>query len=311
MIHLVTGGAGFLGSHLIEALLSDSATDRVIALDNFFTGRHQNISGFDGRLEIVRHDVCEPFHVECDRIWHLACPAAPIHYARNPARTILAAVLGTKHALDLARETGARLLLTSTSEVYGDPQVHPQPEHYRGNVDPWALRSCYDEGKRAGETLCHAYQQQWGVAVRVARVHNTYGPRMQWDDGRVVPAFLKAALSDMPLQIHSDGQQTRSFCYVDDMIDGLLRLMASSLRGPVNLGSDDEVTIYKLAESIVRLVGSRSPIQTGEAHPVGNDPARRPPGHDRAREHGWSACTSLEGGLAATIAWARASAGRP
>ena len=304
MIHVVTGGAGFLGSHLVDRLLHDNPHNRVVVLDNFFTGAYDNLT-VDRHVEVVRHDVCVPFHVECDFIWHLACPAAPVHYVRNPARTLRTAVLGTLNALDLARETGARLLVASTSEIYGDPTEHPQRESYQGCVDPWALRSVYDEGKRAAETACFAYAKQRNVQVRIVRIFNTYGPRMARSDGRVIPAFIDAALHGKPIELQNGGAQTRSFCYVDDLVDGLVRFMSSSVEGPVNLGNPCEVAVRDLAQQIIDITKSTSSIVVAD-HPIGNDPQRRCPDIVRARELlGWEPKVTLRDGLERMIAWAR------
>ena len=244
-IHLVTGGAGFLGSHLIDRLMEGG--DEVICLDNYFTGRKANITRWIGHphFELIRHDVTEPIKLEVDRIWHLACPASPIHYQFNPVKTAKTSFLGTYNMRGLARRVGARLLLASTSEVYGDPEVHPQPESYWGSVNPIGVRSCYDEGKRIAETLCFDYQRMNGVEVRVARIFNTYGPRMQPDDGRVVSNFIMQALWNRPLTIYGDGSQTRSFCFVDDLIKGMIKLMNSEICTPVNIGNPHVVFFSK------------------------------------------------------------------
>src|SRR5512137_877642 len=241
---LVTGGAGFLGSHLCERLISGG--NEVVCLDNLFTGRRDNIAPLldDHRFEFVRHDVTEPIILEVDEVYHLACPASPVHYQRNPVRTIRTAVEGTLNMLELAREVNARILITSTSEVYGDPEVHPQPETYWGHVNPIGDRSCYDEGKRCAEALAVSYARQYDVAVRIARLFNTYGPRLYENDGRVISNFILQALHGEPLTVYGEGMQTRSFCYVDDTIDGLVRLMASEHgSAPVNIGSQFEFTM--------------------------------------------------------------------
>ena len=299
-IHLVTGGAGFLGSHLIDRLMEDG--DEVICLDNYFTGRKANIARWIGhpRFELIRHDVTEPIKLEVDRIWHLACPASPIHYQFNPVKTAKTSFLGTYNMLGLARRVGARLLLASTSEVYGDPEVHPQPEHYWGSVNPIGVRSCYDEGKRIAETLCFDYQRMNGVEVRVARIFNTYGPRMLPDDGRVVSNFIVQALRGEPLTLYGDGSQTRSFCYVSDLIDGLIRLMNGDHTGPINLGNPDEFTIRELAELVRIQINPK--LQLVEKPLPQDDPQQRQPAIDLAREQlNWQPTCSLEQGLAPTI----------
>ena len=299
-IHLVTGGAGFLGSHLIDRLMEDG--DEVICLDNYFTGRKANIARWIGhpRFELIRHDVTEPIKLEVDRIWHLACPASPIHYQFNPVKTAKTSFLGTYNMLGLARRVGARLLLASTSEVYGDPEVHPQPENYWGSVNPIGVRSCYDEGKRIAETLCFDYQRMNGVEVRVARIFNTYGPRMLPDDGRVVSNFIVQALRGEPLTLYGDGSQTRSFCYVSDLIDGLIRLMNGDHTGPINLGNPDEFTIRELAELVRIQINPK--LQLVEKPLPQDDPQQRQPAIELAREQlNWQPTVSLEQGLAPTI----------
>ena len=299
-IHLVTGGAGFLGSHLIDRLMEDG--DEVLCLDNYFTGRKSNIARWIGhpRFELIRHDVTEPIKLEVDRIWHLACPASPIHYQFNPVKTAKTSFLGTYNMLGLARRVGARLMLASTSEVYGDPEVHPQPENYWGSVNPIGVRSCYDEGKRIAETLCFDYQRMNGVEVRVARIFNTYGPRMLPDDGRVVSNFIVQALRGEPLTLYGDGSQTRSFCYVSDLIDGLIRLMNGDHTGPINLGNPDEFTIRELAELVRIQINPK--LQLVEKPLPQDDPQQRQPAIDLAREQlNWQPTVSLEQGLAPTI----------
>ena len=299
-IHLVTGGAGFLGSHLIDRLME--AGDEVICLDNYFTGRKANIARWIGhpRFELIRHDVTEPIKLEVDRIWHLACPASPIHYQFNPVKTAKTSFLGTYNMLGLARRVGARLLLASTSEVYGDPEVHPQPESYWGSVNPIGVRSCYDEGKRIAETLCFDYQRMNDVEVRVARIFNTYGPRMLPDDGRVVSNFIVQALRGEPLTLYGDGSQTRSFCYVSDLIEGLICLMNGDHTGPINLGNPDEFTIRELAE-LVR-IQINPELQLVERPLPQDDPQQRQPAIDLARQQlNWQPTVSLEQGLAPTI----------
>ena len=299
-IHLVTGGAGFLGSHLIDRLME--AGDEVICLDNYFTGRKANIARWIGhpRFELIRHDVTEPIKLEVDRIWHLACPASPIHYQFNPVKTAKTSFLGTYNMLGLARRVGARLLLASTSEVYGDPEVHPQPESYWGSVNPIGVRSCYDEGKRIAETLCFDYQRMNDVEVRVARIFNTYGPRMLPDDGRVVSNFIVQALRGEPLTLYGDGSQTRSFCYVSDLIEGLIRLMNGDQTGPINLGNPNEFTIRELAE-LVR-IQINPELQLVEKPLPQDDPQQRQPAIDLAcQQLDWQPTVSLEQGLAPTI----------
>ena len=299
-IHLVTGGAGFLGSHLIDRLME--AGDEVICLDNYFTGRKANIARWIGhpRFELIRHDVTEPIKLEVDRIWHLACPASPIHYQFNPVKTAKTSFFGTYNMLGLARRVGARLLLASTSEVYGDPEVHPQPERYWGSVNPIGVRSCYDEGKRIAETLCFDYQRMNGVEVRVARIFNTYGPRMLLDDGRVVSNFIVQALRGEPLTLYGDGSQTRSFCYVSDLVEGLIRLMDCESTGPINLGNPEEFTIRELAELVRQQIKPDLPLV--EKPLPQDDPRQRQPAIDLARQQlDWQPTVSLEQGLAPTI----------
>ena len=299
-IHLVTGGAGFLGSHLVDRLME--AGDEVICLDNYFTGRKANIARWIGhpRFELIRHDVTEPIKLEVDRIWHLACPASPIHYQFNPVKTAKTSFLGTYNMLGLARRVGARLLLASTSEVYGDPEVHPQPEAYWGAVNPIGVRSCYDEGKRIAETLCFDYQRMNRVEVRVARIFNTYGPRMLLDDGRVVSNFIVQALRGEPLTLYGDGSQTRSFCYVSDLVEGLIRLMNGESTGPINLGNPEEFTIRELAELVRQQIKPDLPLV--EKPLPQDDPRQRQPAIDLARQQlDWQPTVSLEQGLAPTI----------
>ena len=299
-VHLVTGGAGFLGSHLIDRLMD--AGEEVICLDNYFTGRKSNIFRWIGhpRFELIRHDVTEPIKLEVDRIWHLACPASPIHYQFNPVKTAKTSFLGTYNMLGLARRVGARLLLASTSEVYGDPQVHPQPESYWGSVNPIGIRSCYDEGKRIAETLCFDYQRMSGVEVRVARIFNTFGPRMLLNDGRVVSNFIVQALRGESLTLYGGGKQTRSFCYVSDLVEGLIRLMNSDLSGPINLGNPDEFTILQLAELVRDQINPS--LELIDKPLPQDDPQQRQPLIDLAQQHlGWQPTVSLVEGLAPTI----------
>ena len=302
--NLITGGAGFLGSHLVDRLME--AGEEVICIDNFYTGRKDNIRHWLGHpnFELIRHDVTEPIRLEVDRIWHLACPASPVHYQSNPIKTAKTSFLGTYNMLGLARRVGARLLLASTSEVYGDPEVHPQPESYRGCVNTIGIRSCYDEGKRIAETICFDYQRMHGTEIRVMRIFNTYGPRMLPDDGRVVSNFIVQALQGLPLTLYGDGSQTRSFCYVDDLIEGMIRLMNGDHTGPINIGNPGELTIRQLAERV------RDRIQPGldlTIQPLPqDDPLQRQPVIDLARELlGWEPKVSLDEGLEPTIAYFR------
>ncbi len=303
---LVTGGAGFLGSHLCQRLLEDDCY--VICLDNYFTGRKRNIFHLmeDKRFELLRHDLVNPIFLEVDEIYNLACPASPIHYQYNPVKTTKTSVMGAINMLGLAKRVKAKILQASTSEVYGDPGVHPQPESYWGHVNPIGRRACYDEGKRCAETLFFDYHRQNGVNIRVARIFNTYGPRMHPGDGRVVSNFILQALNNEPITIFGDGSQTRSFCYVEDMIEGLIRMMAAPdhLTGPLNLGNPVEYGIGELAETIVRLSGSESRI-IHQPLPE-DDPKRRRPEISLAREAlGWEPKVGLEEGLGMTIAYFR------
>ena len=298
--NLVTGGAGFLGSHLCDRLME--AGEEVICLDNYFTGRKANIIQWIGhpRFELIRHDVTEPIRLEVDRIWHLACPASPVHYQFNPVKTAKTSFLGTYNMLGLARRVGARLLLASTSEVYGDPEVHPQPETYRGCVNTIGIRSCYDEGKRIAETLCFDYQRMHDLEIRVMRIFNTYGPRMLPDDGRVVSNFIVQALQGKNLTLYGDGSQTRSFCYVDDLIEGMIRLMNGTNCGPVNIGNPNEFTIRQLAE-LVRTKINPS-IELIELPLPSDDPLQRQPVISLAQnELGWQPIVQLDEGLNETI----------
>ena len=298
---LVTGGAGFIGSHMIDRLMQ--AGHDVICLDNFFTGHKRNIQHWFGNpnFELVRHDITEPIRLEVDQIYHLACPASPVHYQYNPVKTIKTNVMGTLNMLGLAKRIKARFLLASTSEVYGDPEVHPQSEDYRGNVNTIGIRSCYDEGKRVAETLAFDYHRQNGVDIRVARIFNTYGPRMLENDGRVVSNFVGQALKDIPLTVYGDGSQTRSFCYVDDLVEGLIRLMNGDFIGPVNLGNPSEYTILQLAQTIQKMVNPDAELRF-ETLPQ-DDPKRRKPDITRAKTHfNWEPTISLQDGLEKTIA---------
>ncbi|RZM76137.1 UDP-glucuronic acid decarboxylase family protein [Leptolyngbya iicbica] len=293
---LVTGGAGFIGSHIVDRLMQ--AGHDVICLDNFFTGHKRNIQHWFGNpnFELIRHDITEPIRLEVDQIYHLACPASPVHYQYNPVKTIKTNVMGTLNMLGLAKRIKARFLLASTSEVYGDPEVHPQPEDYRGNVNTIGIRSCYDEGKRVAETLAFDYHRQNGVDIRVARIFNTYGPRMLENDGRVVSNFVGQALRGIPLTVYGDGSQTRSFCFVDDLVEGLIRLMNGDCIGPVNLGNPGEYTILQLAQTVQQMVNPGAELQY-EPLPQ-DDPKRRQPDITRAQTHlGWQPTVPLEVGL--------------
>jgi UDP-glucuronate decarboxylase len=294
---LVTGGAGFLGSHLCERLLKDG--HEVICLDNFFSGKRQNIAHLvpNPNFELIRHDVVEPILLEVDRIFHLACPASPVHYQYNPVKTIKTSVMGTINMLGLAKRVRARILLTSTSEVYGDPEEHPQTESYWGHVNPIGVRSCYDEGKRVAECLMMDYHRQNNVDIRIVRIFNTYGPRMAINDGRVVSNFCVAALRGENLEIFGDGKQTRSFAYVDDMIDALVRMMNQEQHiGPINIGNPDEFTIKELAKMAIDLARSSSKVVIKPARP--DDPVRRRPNIELAKKIlGWQPTTPLMSGL--------------
>jgi len=303
---LVTGGAGFLGSHLIDRLLGMG--HEVLCADNLFTGTKRNIEHLHGhpRFEFVRHDVTFPLYVEVDEIYNLACPASPIHYQHDPVQTTKTSVHGAINMLGLAKRLKCRILQASTSEVYGDPAVHPQTEDYWGNVNPIGPRSCYDEGKRCAETLFFDYHRQNGVQIKVARIFNTYGPRMHPFDGRVVSNFIVQALKGEPITLYGDGSQTRSFCFVDDLIDGLIRLMESepAFTGPVNLGNPDEFSMRQLAELVLAETGSTSPIMT---RPLpADDPKQRQPNITLARERlGWAPTIALRDGLKSTVAYFR------
>jgi UDP-glucuronate decarboxylase len=302
---LITGGAGFLGSHLAEFLLGRG--EDVICIDNFFSGNKDNIRHLldHSYFELIRHDVIHPLFIEVDQIYHLACPASPIHYQQNPIKTVKTNVMGTINMLGLAKRIKARILLASTSEVYGDAQVHPQTETYWGNVNPIGVRSCYDEGKRVAETLMKDYSRQNGVDIRIARIFNTYGPRMALDDGRVVSNFIVQALRGDDLTVYGDGSQTRSFCFVSDLITALAALMNTpDLQGPVNLGNPGEFTVQELAEKVLRLTGSRSRIAL---RPLpADDPVRRCPDISLARAKlGWEPRVGLEDGLKRTIEYFR------
>jgi UDP-glucuronate decarboxylase len=306
---LVTGGAGFLGSHLCERLLRDG--HEVICLDNFYSGKRINVSHLLGnsRFELVRHDIVEPVLLEVDRIFHLACPASPVHYQYNPVKTIKTSVLGTINMLGMAKRVKARILLTSTSEVYGDPEQHPQKESYWGNVNPIGIRSCYDEGKRVAECLMMDYHRQNNVDIKIVRLFNTYGPRMAINDGRVVSNFCVAALKGVDIPIYGDGKQTRSFAYVDDTIDGIVRMMETSeFSGPVNIGNPDEFTVLELARLTLELTQSSSKLMHNPAPP--DDPVRRRPDISLAREKlQWEPKVPLREGLSKTIDYFREELG--
>ena len=302
--NLVTGGAGFLGSHLVDHLME--AGEEVICLDNYFTGRKANIYKWleNPKFELIRHDIIEPIQLEVDRIWHLACPASPVHYQSNPIKTAKTSFLGTYNMLGLANRVNARILFASTSEVYGDPEIHPQPESYRGCVNTIGIRSCYDEGKRVAESLCFDYQRMHGTEIRVMRIFNTYGPRMLQDDGRVVSNFITRALKGEPITLYGDGSQTRSFCYVDDLIDGMIKFMNSNITGPVNIGNPEEFTIRELAELILKKVNIDLKIKTAPLPE--DDPLRRRPNIDLAKAKlEWMPKINLSNGLDKTISYFR------
>ena len=303
---LVTGGAGFLGSHLCESLLESG--NEVLCVDNFYTGSKDNIVHLldNPRFELMRHDVTFPLYVEVDKILNFACPASPVHYQKNPVQTIKTSVHGAINMLGLAKRTGATILQASTSEVYGDPEVHPQPEEYWGKVNPIGIRSCYDEGKRCAETLFFDYHREFGVDIKVIRIFNTYGPRMQPDDGRVVSNFIIQALTGKDITIYGDGSQTRSFCYVDDLVSGILGYLgtAKNITGPINLGNPSEFTMLELAETVIRLTNSSSQIVF---QPLpSDDPQRRKPQIELAKSLlGWEPKIALETGLMRTIEYFR------
>ncbi len=301
---LITGGAGFLGSHLVEELLKRG--NEVLVVDNFFTGTKRNLTHVlsDPNLELMRHDVTFPLYVETDQIYNLACPASPVHYQYDPVQTTKTSVHGAINMLGLAKRTGARILQASTSEVYGDPEVHPQPENYWGSVNPIGIRSCYDEGKRCAETLFFDYHRQHKLDIKVVRIFNTYGPRMHPNDGRVVSNFIVQALRGKDITIYGDGQQTRSFCYVDDLIDAMVKMMNSDdgFTGPVNIGNPAEFSMLQLAETVLRLSGSKSKITH---HPLpSDDPKQRQPTIELAKTKlGWQPKVDLEEGLKETISY--------
>ena len=301
---LVTGGAGFLGSHLCERLVGEGHD--VLCVDNYFTGSKDNVGALigDPRFEMMRHDVCFPLYVEVDEIYNLACPASPIHYQHDPVQTTKTSVSGAINMLGLAKRLRAKIFQSSTSEVYGDPNIHPQTEAYRGNVNPIGPRACYDEGKRCAETLFFDYHRQHKLRIRVARIFNTYGPRMHPNDGRVVSNFIVQALKNEPITLYGDGSQTRAFCYVDDLIEGFVRLMgaADDVTGPINLGNPVETTVAELAQKIIQLTGSRSKLEHRPL-PV-DDPVQRCPDIGRAKSVlGWEPKVPLETGLKRTIAF--------
>jgi UDP-glucuronate decarboxylase len=306
---LVTGGAGFIGSHLLEALMDRG--DFVLCLDNLFTGAKSNIDRYMNhpRFEFIRHDVVVPILLEVDEIYHLACPASPVHYQNNPIKTLKTSVLGTMNMLGLAKRTRSRILLSSTSEVYGDPEIHPQTESYLGNVNPVGPRACYDEGKRAAETLMIGYRDYNNVDVAIARIFNTYGPRMLPNDGRVVSNFICQALRGEDLTVYGDGSQTRSFCFVSDMVAGLMKLMDSGESGPVNLGNPYEVTVGELAEQVLQMIPEADSQIVHKELPQ-DDPVRRRPDITLAeRLLGWSPTVALADGLQSTIAYFREQVG--
>jgi len=302
---LVTGGAGFLGSHICESLLEQG--HEVICLDNFFTGNKQNVSHLKdyANFELLRHDVIDPFKVEVDRIYNMACPASPVHYQYNPIKTVKTSVMGAINCLGLAKRVGARILQASTSEVYGDPEIHPQPESYRGNVNPIGTRACYDEGKRCAETLFFDYHRENQVDIRVVRIFNTYGPRMAPDDGRVVSNFIVQALKGEDLTIYGDGSQTRSFCFVDDLVEAILRTMEQEETvGPINIGNPVEFTIRELAEQVLKQVGSSSKLV--EMPLPSDDPTQRKPDISLAKKVlGWEPKVQLAEGLERAIPYFR------
>lgn len=303
---LITGGAGFLGSHLCERLLNDG--NDIICLDNFFTGSKDNVASLLDKpnFELVRHDITFPLYVEVDQIYNLACPASPVHYQHDPVQTTKTSVHGAINMLGLAKRTKARIFQASTSEVYGDPEVHPQPESYWGKVNPIGIRSCYDEGKRCAETLFFDYHRQHNLDIKVARIFNTYGPRMHPNDGRVVSNFIVQALKGEDITIYGNGQQTRSFCYVDDLIEGFVRLMNTEpgFTGPVNLGNPGEFTMLELAEKVIKHVGGKSKLAF---HPLPqDDPKQRQPNISLAKEKlGWEPKVSLDDGLKRTVEYFR------
>ena len=302
--NLITGGAGFLGSHLSKKLLSQG--EEVICLDNFFTGMKTNIKECIGnpKFELIRHDVTEPIKLEVDKIWHLACPASPIHYQQNPIKTTKTIFMGTYNMLGLAKRVGAKFLLASTSEIYGDPKVHPQTEDYRGSVNTTGIRSCYDEGKRIAETLCSDYLRMHGVDIRIMRIFNTYGPNMRFDDGRVISNFIVQALRNERITIYGDGSQTRSFCYVDDLINGMMLLMDSEFQNPINIGNPKESSILEIADLIKDLINPELKFYYKDLPQ--DDPKQRRPSIQLAKEIlGWEPKVELREGLIKSIKWFR------
>ncbi len=300
--NLITGGSGFLGSHLAKTLLERG--EEVICLDNFFTGTKKNIEDLfqHHKFEFIRHDVTEPIKLEVDNIWHLACPASPIHYQFNPIKTTKTSFIGTYNMLGLAKRVGAKILLASTSEVYGDPKEHPQKESYRGSVNTTGVRSCYDEGKRVAETLCADYQRVHGVEVRIMRIFNTYGPNMRFDDGRVISNFIVQALKDQKITLYGDGTQTRSFCYVDDLINGMILLMNSNYHHPMNIGNPNEFSIKELANLIRTLINPNLEFEYKKL--PHDDPKQRQPSIELAKELlNWEPKIELKDGLLKTIDW--------
>ena len=300
--NLITGGSGFLGSHLAKKLLERG--EEVICLDNFFTGTKKNIKELFNyqNFEFIRHDVTEPIKLEVDNIWHLACPASPIHYQYNPIKTTKTSFIGTYNMLGLAKRVGAKILLASTSEVYGDPKEHPQRESYRGSVNTTGVRSCYDEGKRVAETLCADYQRVHGVEVRIMRIFNTYGPNMRFDDGRVISNFIVQALKDQKITLYGDGSQTRSFCYVDDLINGMILLMNSDYHHPMNIGNPNEFSIKELANLIRTLINPNLEFEYKKL--PNDDPKQRQPSIQLAKELlNWEPEIELKDGLLKTIDW--------
>jgi UDP-glucuronate decarboxylase len=298
---LITGGAGFIGKNLTKRLLAEG--HHVTCLDNFSSSDKKNLTGFqkNKQFQHITHDVTEPFHVDCEQIYHLACPASPPRYQADPLATMRTAIWGTYNALELAKKTGARLIIASTSEIYGDPHVHPQPESYWGNVNTIGIRSCYDEGKRAGETLAVDAVRQWGIDARIVRIFNTYGPEMDPEDGRVVSNFIMQALQNQPLTLYGDGSQTRSFCYVADLLDGLIAAMTHEhFQGPVNLGNPNEFTVKALAEKVIQLTGSSSELQYLPL-PSDDPKVRRPDIALAKATYGWEPTIQLEAGLKLTI----------
>ena len=300
--HLVTGGAGFLGSHLVEKLMQSN--QEVICLDNFFTGSKKNIKEWidTPNFKLISHDITEPIILDVNKIWHFACPGSPFHYQSNPIETAKTNFLGTLNMLKLAQRTGAKLLFASTSEIYGDPKINPQPENYFGNVNPNGIRSCYDEGKRISETLCSDFQRIYNLDIKIVRIFNTYGPRMLANDGRVISNFIIQGLQNKPLTIYGNGNQTRSFCYVDDMIDAILKIMTSQVNGPINIGHSLEVSIKELAEIIKNKI---NPTLEFIYKPLpSDDPLKRNPDLEKVEKIiNWFPNTSLEDGIAKTILW--------